>query len=197
MYRSGTSRGIPTTIGGSSGSTYKDGLSIDASLSSPVYGTQTADAVQPRGVQVLIYIVIANTVKTPVQVDIDNIATQMNLVTSRTNEMYPHRLVEFQLPTADNNYTWYRKYADGWVEQGGVSVAQTVSAGYGSDQTITLLVPMADTNYGYAFGSIGAWASRWVSNVTTTSFVLTQGNRSGGGSNSQQTKWRVEGVAAS
>lgn len=27
-------------------------------------------------------------------------------------------LVAFQAPTASNNYTWYRKYASGWVEQG-------------------------------------------------------------------------------
>lgn len=30
-----------------------------------------------------------------------------------------HEVIEFQAPTEDNNYTWYRKYADGWVEQGG------------------------------------------------------------------------------
>ena len=28
-------------------------------------------------------------------------------------------VVESQLPTAENNYTWYRKYKSGWAEQGG------------------------------------------------------------------------------
>lgn len=28
-------------------------------------------------------------------------------------------VIETQIPTADNNYTWYRKYKSGWVEQGG------------------------------------------------------------------------------
>lgn len=28
-------------------------------------------------------------------------------------------VIETQLPTSDNNYTWYRKYKSGWVEQGG------------------------------------------------------------------------------
>lgn len=28
-------------------------------------------------------------------------------------------VVESQLPTAENNYTWYRKYKSGWVEMGG------------------------------------------------------------------------------
>lgn len=28
-------------------------------------------------------------------------------------------VIEWQNPTAENNYTWYRKYKSGWVEQGG------------------------------------------------------------------------------
>ncbi len=29
-------------------------------------------------------------------------------------------VIAWQMPTAANNYTWYRKYKSGWVEQGGV-----------------------------------------------------------------------------
>jgi hypothetical protein len=29
-------------------------------------------------------------------------------------------VVDFQAPTSANNYTWYRKYKSGWVEQGGL-----------------------------------------------------------------------------
>jgi hypothetical protein len=29
-----------------------------------------------------------------------------------------HELIAYQAPTSSNNYIWYRKYADGWVEQG-------------------------------------------------------------------------------
>lgn len=55
-----------------------------------------------------------------------------------------HEVVEFQAPTAANNYTWYRKYADGWVEQGG----QTTPTEYGSGGTsVTLPVEMANTYY--------------------------------------------------
>lgn len=28
-------------------------------------------------------------------------------------------VIAWQTPTAENNYTWYRKYKSGWVEQGG------------------------------------------------------------------------------
>lgn len=52
-------------------------------------------------------------------------------------------LVAFQAPSAGNNYTWYRKYSSGWVEQGGsnVSVNET------STTAITLPIEMADTYY--------------------------------------------------
>ena len=52
-------------------------------------------------------------------------------------------VVAFQAPTAGNNYTWYRKYASGWVEQGGFA-AQTSTD---TDATVNLAVTMADANY--------------------------------------------------
>ena len=33
-----------------------------------------------------------------------------------------HEVIDFQEPTSANNYTWYRKYKSGWVEQGGKNV---------------------------------------------------------------------------
>ena len=196
-----------TNIGSRSGSWGHDGnyasrwqMVFDASLSSPVYGTQTADAVQPRGVQVLIYIVIANTVKTPVQVDIDNIATQMNLVTSRTNEMYPHRLVEFLLPTADSNYTWYRKYADGWVEQGGLVSNSSVATDWSA--AVVFPIEMSDTNYSYqitpkleSFGTNGN-AMGAVYQNTTTGFTVRIDSKYSNAGNTQWASWQVSGMTA-
>ena len=52
-----------------------------------------------------------------------------------------HEVIAFQAPTAGNNYTWYRKYADGWVEQGGF--VSNVSG----EQTVNFPITMADTNY--------------------------------------------------
>ena len=48
-------------------------------------------------------------------------------------------VVAFQAPTAENNYSWYRKYASGWVEQGG-------SLGVGNNP-VSLPVKMKDINY--------------------------------------------------
>ena len=45
-------------------------------------------------------------------------------------------VVETQLPTAENNYTWYRKYKSGWVEQGGILNIASVSLGAGMASTV-------------------------------------------------------------
>ena len=50
-------------------------------------------------------------------------------------------LVRCQKPTADNNYTWFNLYSDGWVEQGGI-ITNTKNL-----VTITFPIEFADTNY--------------------------------------------------
>ena len=55
-------------------------------------------------------------------------------------------VVEYQLPTADNGYKWYRKYKSGWVEQGGKDWLE--------NSTITFPVVMADTNYYVSCGGL-------------------------------------------
>jgi hypothetical protein len=49
---------------------------IDASLSNSIYGNSTT--VQPQSIKVLYYIVIATSTKTSIEVDIDEIATDLN-----------------------------------------------------------------------------------------------------------------------
>lgn len=57
-------------------------------------------------------------------------------------------VVEWQAPTDLNNYTWYRKYKSGWVEQGGQVPENTALRA-----DITFPVPMANT--GYTVSAIG------------------------------------------
>lgn len=51
-------------------------------------------------------------------------------------------VVESQLPTANNNYTWYRKYKSGWVEMGG-----QITVSSSSGETVSLPIEMADAYY--------------------------------------------------
>ncbi|MBQ8473346.1 MAG: hypothetical protein IJ500_00600 [Alphaproteobacteria bacterium] len=39
---------------------------------------------------------------------------------ARVTDVNGDWVVESQLPTAENNYTWYRKYKSGWIEMGGM-----------------------------------------------------------------------------
>lgn len=97
-----------------------------------------------------------------------------------------HVVTEFQEPTSANNYTWYRKYADGWVEQGG----KTSTDG---DVVVIFPIVMADTNYFVAkTNSLWNTNSAWnkgsaYTNPTTTSVTLCM---LGGGC------WQVSGMAA-
>lgn len=81
-------------------------------------------------------------------------------------------VIAWQTPTAENNYTWYRKYKSGWVEQGG-TIKQAIS----TDIQIIFSIPMNDINYVWAintaynstnspsYRAIGCW------NRTKTSFT--------------------------
>ena len=102
-------------------------------------------------------------------------------------------VVESQLPTAENNYTWYRKYKSGWVEMGGKS----------NSQTITLPIEMVDTNYCIQLtggcSSTNNNVTVWGYRDKTTSSFFTQGNTvnnkgESSSSNTQVKLWAVFGM---
>lgn len=63
-------------------------------------------------------------------------------------------VVAFQAPTASNNYTWYRKYSSGWVEQGGRwTGSQTCEQGAETGVSVNLPITMRDARY-YANASV-------------------------------------------
>ena len=114
---------------------------------------------------------------------------------ARTSDIMGDYVIETQLPTAENNYTWFRKYKSGWVEQGGHSTSQT----------IILPVEMADTNYNIQMtGQCDALPENNVylhgfRNITTTGFT-TQCNVLNCIGNSAETNlslkhWYVFGIA--
>ena len=81
-------------------------------------------------------------------------------------------VVESQLPTAENNYTWYRKYKSGWVEQGqGLLSTNNVTV-----VTHELPIEMINNNYTVVITSnmnssgTGSYAVG-VDSITTTSFT--------------------------
>lgn len=97
-------------------------------------------------------------------------------------------VVESQLPTADNNYTWYRKYKSGWIEQGG----QTESTN--SSVTVTLPIEMADTNY--TITGIAKSGAKVVSCGTYTTTSITLQYNAITGTASCPLCWCIYGMAA-
>lgn len=80
-------------------------------------------------------------------------------------------VIEYQIPTAENNYTWYRKYASGWVEQGGYIASST---GTSTIVSVILPVEMADTDYQFQKTTHGGAAGNgdlgwdWISDFPAT-----------------------------
>ena len=101
-------------------------------------------------------------------------------------------VVDFQAPTAQNNYTWYRKYKSGWVEQGGQFA--TVDTSYHTE-SITLAVAMSDANYScfISCASTGSAYMPLIQNKTTTGFVAYNVVNA----TAYAAGWQVSGMSAS
>lgn len=99
-------------------------------------------------------------------------------------------VIERQEATAENNYTWYRKYRSGRVEQGGV-VASMPSSKY---QDVVFPVTMANINY--APSITASWSNsatgqnEGIQNTTTTGMRVTASYAG------VTVWWQVSGMAA-
>lgn len=104
-------------------------------------------------------------------------------------------VVDFQAPTAENNYTWYRKYKSGWIEQGG-----QISGSSSVTKPVTLPVAMADVNYyvGVVIESYSANATYniAVKNRQSTGFDIGSWYNSNSALASGKLLWTVKGMAA-
>ena len=152
------------------------------------------------------YIVIANSTKTEIEVDIDEIATDLNGkadvdLTNVSGTSGFRKLIEVY----NNGVSWYKVYAEynpstgafigNWCEQGGRTVYSTTGT-----ETVALLKEMRDTNYlcqvtlfadtsGYTSGIQGQYLTCW--DLTTTSFKHQRFN-----AQTVQQMWKVEGYLA-
>ena len=106
-------------------------------------------------------------------------------------------LVRCQKPTADNNYTWYNLYADGWCEQGGRGSSAASTA-------ITFAIPMATSYYALSFGGNGGSSNRNCFllagyNRTSTGFtlqaVVVNANSQTSGTGTDSSTWICAGYA--
>jgi hypothetical protein len=78
-------------------------------------------------------------------------------------------VIETLKPTAGNNYTWYRKYSDGWVEQGG-RYNNATDKKQGS-VSITLPIEMANEFFSRNVTPINSSDTSTTANSQTASFA--------------------------
>lgn len=116
-----------------------------------------------------------------------------------------HEVIEFQEPTSANNHTWYRKYADGWVEQGGRTANFTNTAASSSGSVwVNLPITMANTNYNLVGtlcsddNNVSGFSNRMIClhGRTTTGFTFDEWNNAASSSTSCYGSWQVSGMAA-
>lgn len=121
-------------------------LKFNANKSNSIYGN--SDTVQPKAVKYRAMVQLFNSTTDEAVATVGTVVAQVGENTTQiaNRVVKGHELIDFQIPTAANGYTWYRKYADGWVEQGGYEKS-TAAGGQYANKTITLPIEMADTNY--------------------------------------------------
>ena len=150
-----------------------------------VYGASST--VQPPATQMYLYFYVGNFTQSAIQ---ETAGLNAELFNGKVDK--GHQVVEFQAPTSVNNYTWYRKYADGWVEQGGVATVQV--------KAVSLPVAMSDSNYvisGIAdnySGVAGSFVMVAQNSQTTTGFTIAI-NYYGSTPTTHKLRWFVCGMA--
>lgn len=108
-------------------------------------------------------------------------------------------VTEWQTPTAENNYTWYRKYNSGWVEQGGTVEIGNLNDGAAGGGNVSLPLTMANNNYSVLVSATSSESyNRLYSNFgAKTASSLSVGVRNiGGATKNINVNWYICGVGA-
>lgn len=187
-------RGSYKVCTNSSGSIASSGsLQLDASESNAIYGNSTT--VQPAATQMYLYFYVGTFTHTALENTAGITAEQLN-----DKVDVGHQVIAFQAPTAQNDYTWYRKYADGWVEQGGIFTGLTNGSNSWLYKEVALPITMSDTNYTAIAEDCGIGSGSYIHGTrigaayrATTGFRYSYYN----GSSDAIVSWEVSGMAAS
>ena len=124
-------------------------------------------------------------------IDVNAIADTLNSkvdLADGANQASVDYVVESQYPTAENNYTWYRLYKSGWVEQGGVI---GTSSTY---RTVNLLKSYNDTNYTLTIAYTGTITD--TSNMAYNSAMIAGKTESSFQAGRLVCSWQASGMSA-
>ncbi len=119
--------------GGDAHTGYFNTINLSASHSNPIYGA--SDTVQPPALTLLPCIKAFDAATNPGLIDVTELA---NEVAGKLDKTVGDTSVKYVTDTFDDGSSWYRKWSDGWIEQGGHFVSTT---GVNGLNVITLNVP--------------------------------------------------------
>ena len=131
-----------------------------------------------------------STLRQDVTTNGENITT----LNTRTTGLLDY-VIESQTPTAENNYTWYRKYKSGWVEQGGKY------NGLPNNSQKTVALPIAIQNRNVGFAQISCTQTGFNSQDTLSAQISTDGlsielYQKNAGSAAMSICWEACGICA-
>ena len=134
--------------GGGGGFTQSSAIYNANMITSDSISLDSINTIQPAATQMYLYCymgdfthtAIENTAGLNMELFNDKADTNLNNVNNNIDFV-----IDSQEPTAENNYTWYRLYKSGWVEQGGLLPIE--SSGWRPSRTINLIIEMANINY--------------------------------------------------
>ena len=141
-----TEAGIGDAIGAlcvNTGGTQKTKLTFDASNSNRIYGL--SNTVQPESHLWMICVVVAGQATNIGSVDVGNVMSAVAQVQALVGAIEAKPILNaktYITETWSLGTSWYRKYSDGWIEQGGEYTKER-----DVDITVTFPVAFRDTNY--------------------------------------------------
>ena len=110
-------------------------LAIDASLSSPVYGN--SDTVQSRAWTLLPCLNAFDAATNSGLIDVAELAQEM---AGKLDKTVPNTVVKYVTDTFDDGTNGYRKWSDGWIEQGSAHFPVR------DNQTVQLWLPFSSAD---------------------------------------------------
>lgn len=120
--------------GGGNAPTYGMALDFNASKANSIYGNSTT--VRPESHDWIICAVAFGTATNVGEVDVANVMSAVSQVQANPNLQGAAHVVETW--KSSNGSSWYRKWSDGWIEQGGPM---------STNENVTFHVSFSNTNY--------------------------------------------------
>lgn len=117
-------------------------INFDASRSNPIYGA--SNTVQPPALTLLPCIKAFDVATNPGLIDITGLA---NDVDGKLDKSVNGTSVKYITETYRNGADWYRKWSDGWLEQGGYAAG---------NRKVSFYLPYTDSHYCLCFGTYTA-----------------------------------------